>query len=373
MGGVDAEIRTGLTKYRGHSRKWLLHDLGRYSEHLHRVEAGALQCDVLVGYVNSATHAERLKRLGKPVLDLYQEFDDKAWRTHGIDYHLTGRMAAEHFIGLKHQHFGYVSLQPTRADRSVWAGFQEGLAGHAQHLFWIQREAEQMIQVLPEARTLGYPSHGERLGGLPKPCALLVHSDGTAELVATLAFFLGISVPEELSILGIGNMEPVCHACQPPLSSIQLPGEKLGYLVGEHLEAFMAGQAVEAFAEVPPLRVIQRQSTDIDAVSDPVVAKALALMRRHATSRMTIGEIAAKLPISKRSFNDRFTRIVGRTPREELERIRLGIARERLLSTSYTVLHIALESGFADVESMVRSFKNYLGVTPSEFRRQNRL
>ena len=106
---------------------------------------------------------------------------------------------------------------------------------------------------------------------------------------------------------------------------------------------------------------------------DPVIAKALALMRSNATNRMTIGEIASHLPVSKRSFNDRFTRVVGRTPRDELERIRLGIAREWLISTDHTVLHIALDCGFADVESMVRSFKRHLGLTPTQFRKQNRI
>lgn len=96
-------------------------------------------------------------------------------------------------------------------------------------------------------------------------------------------------------------------------------------------------------------------------------------MRRNATNRTTISQLAAQLPISKRGFNDRFIRVVGRTPREELERMRLGIARERLLSTNQTVLHIALDCGFADVDTMVRSFKRQLGMTPTQFRKQNRI
>jgi LacI family transcriptional regulator len=373
LGGVDAEIRTGLTKFRGLSHKWLMHDLGRYSEQLHKVEAGSLECDVLVGYVNSETHAERLKRLGKPVLDLYQEFELPEWRTHGIDFKAVGQMGAQYFLGLKHRSFAFLSLRDTRTDRLVWEGFREVLAGKSERLVWIQREAEQMVEVTPKEQIRPYPSHGDRLAALPRPTAMLAHSDGTAASVATLAFFMGISVPEELSILGIGNMSPICDSCHPALTSIQLPGEKLGYLVGEHLKSFLEGDSLKRFSKLPPLLIVQRKSTGMDAVRDPVVAKALALMRHTATSRMTIGEIAAQLPISKRGFNERFTRVVGRTPREELERIRLGIARERLLSTNDTVLHVALDCGFADVDSMVRSFKKQLGLTPTQFRQQNRI
>lgn len=372
LGGVDAEIRTGLTRFRGQSRKWLIHDLGRYSEQLSRVEEGSLQCDILVGQVNSVTHVERLRRLGKPVLDLNQDYSLPEWRTHRIDHRAVGRLGAEHFLALKHDNFAFLSLRDTRIEQLVWEGFREVLESSAERLTWIQRETEQMIEVKPKDRTLPYPSHGEKLASLPQPTALLVHSDGTSATVTTLAFFLGISIPEQLSVLGIGNMVPVCESCHPALSSIQLPGEKLGYLVGEHLESFFKGIALERFTRLPPLRVVQRQSTGLDAVRDPVVAKALGTMRSNATDRITISEIAAQLPVSKRSFNDRFIRVVGRTPREELERIRLGIARERLLATSHTVLHIALDCGFADVDTMVRAFKRHLGMTPTEFRRQGR-
>jgi len=373
MGGVDAEIRSGLTRFRGQSHKWLLHDLGRYSELLHQVEEGDLECDILVGHVNSTTHAERLKRLGKPVLDLFQEFDLPEWRTHSIDHRAVGKMAAEYFLGLRHRNFAYLALRDTRIDRLVWDGFRETLADKAEWLAFIQRETEQMIEEKPSVRIRPYPSHGEKLTALPQPTAMLVTSDGTANTVGTLAFFVGISVPEALSVLGIGNMGPVCESCHPALSSIQLPGEKLGFAVGGHLEAIFRNEPPDRFMELPPVRVVTRQSTGRDAVRDPVIAHALALMRRSATSRITIGEIASQLPISKRSFNDRFTRVAGRTPREELEQIRLGIARERLLSTNHTVLHIALDCGFADADTMVRSFKRHLGLTPTEFRKQNRI
>lgn len=221
MGGVDAEIRTGLTKFRGQSRKWLLHDLGRYSEELHRVEEGTLECDLLVGYVNSQTHAERLKRLGKRVLDLFQEYDLPEWRTHGIDHRAVGRMAAEYFLDLKHHNFAFLSLRDTRTDRLAWDGFREILAGKAERLVWIRREAEQMVEALPRERLVPYPSHGEKLAALPRPTAMLVNSDGTADSVTTLAFFLGISVPEELSVLGTGNMPP--HLRKLPSPAFQHP------------------------------------------------------------------------------------------------------------------------------------------------------
>jgi AraC-like DNA-binding protein len=49
------------------------------------------------------------------------------------------------------------------------------------------------------------------------------------------------------------------------------------------------------------------------------------------------------------------------------------MARERLLQTNQTVLHIAMDCGFANTESMVRLFKEELGMTPTRFRKLNKL
>jgi len=373
MGGVDAQIRIGITAYRGQTHKWLLHDLGRYSEELKRVEAGELECDIFVGKVTSESHAERLRKLGRPVLDLLQEFNLPEWETHSLDLEAAGRMGAEAFLDMRHEHFAFLTLNDRRLDHQIWKGFSETLKGRSKQVFWIQRENHKMLEFIPNHRWMDYPTHGDRLLGLPRPLAILAHSDGTASSAMQLAFYLGIAVPEEFTFLGIGDLVPICESLHPTLSSIRLPGEKLGFEVGAHLAAHFSEKPLDTFLKIPPAEIIRRQSTRQYAVSDPIIAKALTIMRQNATEAFTINDLAEQLPLSKRSFNDRFRKFVGRTPKEELIRMRLGIARERLLTTNHTVLHVAMDAGFPDVDSMVSAFKKHMKLTPSAFRKQQKM
>ncbi|MGC9452450.1 MAG: helix-turn-helix domain-containing protein [Oceanipulchritudo sp.] len=372
-GGVDDEVRTGLVKFRGQTHKWLLHDVGRYCEYLERVENGSLDCDLLVGNVNSEGLAERLRKIGKPVLDLMRMVEAPAWQTHWIDYRAVGEMGGRYLKDLGHRNLAFYTSDWGSAEQAIWEGFRGVLEKHAASLSIINRHQKVIRYFLPGEREESITWMSAWFPKMLRPLALLVNSDGHAATVAELAFFSGVSVPEELCILGIGDVRSTCETAHPGLSSISLPGEKLGYVVGEHIDRFFKGERVSEFLSLPPRQVVVRTSTDLSAIQDHVVAKAVAMMRREAANRVPIAEIIRKLPVSKRSFNDRFLKAIGRTPREELFRIRLEMARERLLQTNQTVLHVAMDCGFADTESMVRLFKESTGLTPTQFRRQNRV
>jgi LacI family transcriptional regulator len=370
---VDDAIRRGLVKFRGQTHKWLLHDVGRYCEFLDRVETGQLECDLLVGNVNSEGRAERLRKIDKPVLDLMQLVKAPRWRTHGFDYRAVGEMGARHLLDLGHRHFAYFTFAWDAPEQAMWDGFHATLKKRAQSLFILRRDENRTDHFLPQRRSEALEKLSLWFAGMPRPLAVLVNHDMHAVTLAELAFFSGVSVPEEMSILSVGNDTSRCETAHPNLSSIELPGEKLGWLAGAHVERIFSGSKVPELQQLPPTHVVVRKSTDLAKIDDPIVAKALAIMRREAASRMSIAEIIGKLPVSKRSFNDRFLKSIGRTPREELVRIRVDMAKERLLQTNQTVLHVAMDCGFADTESMVRLFKESTGLTPTQFRKQNRL
>jgi LacI family transcriptional regulator len=372
--GVDEQIRSGLVKFRGQSRKWLFHNLGTYSENLSKVESGELESDAIVGYVIGSDLEKRVKALGQPVLDLYRSAGEPFWQTHAFDHVAVGRLAAEHLLAFNHRNFAFYTHGLAQAEEEMWKGFSEVLSSRAETLFWMARdEAKELRYVLPHKRTEKVEKMYHWFPRMPKPLAVFCHSDDSAATLAELAFFAGVSVPEEMAILGVGNNESVCQMTHPGLSSIALPGEKLGFLLGEHLEAIFEGRERPEPRKLPPVRVVVRPSTDLAAMDDAIVAKALAIMRREAAGRMPVAEIIRQLPVSKRSFNDRFLKAVGRTPREELFRIRLEMAKDRLLKTDQTVLHVSMDCGFADTESMVRLFKETTGLTPTQFRKQNRV
>jgi AraC family transcriptional regulator len=68
-----------------------------------------------------------------------------------------------------------------------------------------------------------------------------------------------------------------------------------------------------------------------------------------------------------RTFRSRYVCTVG----EYVRRLRIEFACRALADRSRTLVGIALEAGFADQSQFCRTFKRLVGVTPSQYRREN--
>ena len=130
------------------------------------------------------------------------------------------------------------------------------------------------------------------------------------------------------------------------------------------------GSATEKIV-VGPRGVVARQSTDLVAVDDPDVAAALHQIRENACDGLTVDEVLARVPLSRRTLERRFARLLGCSPRDEIVRVQLGHVKRLLAMTDYPLARIAELAGFRHVETMCTLFKKTVGQTPGRYRREN--
>jgi LacI family transcriptional regulator len=123
---------------------------------------------------------------------------------------------------------------------------------------------------------------------------------------------------------------------------------------------------------LPPAGVVMRQSTDVIATEDALVARALHLIRDGATAGLTAEALARQVPLSRSGFERQFRAAVGRSPMQEIQRVRVEAVKARLLETSHTLDVIAAQGGFPSVKQMHAIFKRFTGMTPDAFRRRER-
>jgi AraC family transcriptional regulator len=64
-----------------------------------------------------------------------------------------------------------------------------------------------------------------------------------------------------------------------------------------------------------------------------------------------------------------FRRVVGETPKQYTQRVRLERAAARLVATRDSVLRVALAAGFASHEVFARAFRRRFGCSPAKYRR----
>lgn len=210
------------------------------------------------------------------------------------------------------------------------------------------------------------------LRSLPRPCAVLAANDRYAWNAIDTCRENGISVPEEIAVLGVDNDTLLDEMIRPTLSSIDPAAERIGLLAAETLDQLMQRkQPKQIVQEVKPNGVITRHSTDILSIADEPVAEAVRFIREHAFEQIGVDDVLDHVAMSRRNLERRFRRVMGRSLLNEIRRVRLDRACTLLRDTDVDMLRIATKSGFASQVRFSTVFKEALKQTPTEYRRSH--
>ena len=106
----------------------------------------------------------------------------------------------------------------------------------------------------------------------------------------------------------------------------------------------------------------------VAALRDDVVAPVLALLHGEPERKWTVGELASSTAVSRSGLDDRFRRVLGRSPIRYLTDWRMHLAAELLATTDVSVANIARRVGYDAEEAFSRAFKRYHGLSPAHWR-----
>ena len=210
------------------------------------------------------------------------------------------------------------------------------------------------------------------LRSLPMPCAVFAANDATAVEVLAAARHEGIDVPGKIAVLGVDDDKDVCERTVPTLSSIAPDFHRAGVLsVQLLLKGVEAGGG--AFGQAlsfGDLDVVRRASTHSAGIRDPVVAKALELIRREACAGLRPARVAELFaPDTRRKADLRFRRAVGRTVGAEIRAVQLQEVKRMLMRPSMQIKAIGDFCGFATAGSLRNFFRRETGMSLRDWRR----
>lgn len=103
------------------------------------------------------------------------------------------------------------------------------------------------------------------------------------------------------------------------------------------------------------------------------IRDAMDFIRDHAHLRLSVEQIARQVGMSPSHFAHRFRAVARVTPMGYVKTVRMHRARVALLRNGGRASEVALEVGYASTSHFTRDFKNYYGVPPTDFVRQNRV
>ena len=171
-------------------------------------------------------------------------------------------------------------------------------------------------------------------------------------------------------MVGVENEESLCTMAIPSLSSVKFNAERIGYEAAAILDRLMSGgRAPSEPVLIEPLGVITRGSSDVVAIEDPEIAQAVRFIRETACSGIGVPDVLKEVAISRSALERRMRTALGRSPHEEIVRVRVERAKELLVSTDQPLVTIAHRTGFQTPQYLVQVFRRQVGTTPGAYRR----
>ncbi len=318
--------------------------------------------DGILARIENPAVAAAVARAGVPAVDLsaarllpalpWVETDDRA----------IAALALAHLRGRGYRHFAFLADQ-----RFAWSG------NRARH--FAEQLAREGLPCALHAVPAGRPPAQARaataawLRAQPAPLAAFCAYDPLGHHLLEVARGLGVPVPGQLAVLGVDDDAVLCALGDPPLSSIRPDAEGAGFAAARLLDRLMDGAPATAAGQLlPPLGVAERASTDGVAIEHPRLRAALALAQARACDGIGIPALVRAAGMSRQALDRLSRRVLGRTLKEELDRIRLQRVRELLLGSELTVAEIAARTGFAHPEYLGVVWRRQHGASPAAWR-----
>jgi LacI family transcriptional regulator len=364
--GYDRRVLSGVGHYSRFVRNWSFRTFSPWELHLIRQlivawkPTGVISCvrnssngffDLIAGHRLPLVQADGVDK----VIDAPHVYTD------GVE---VARMVADYLADRGIRSFGYVGgegLQDARQAQALEAAVTGRNFSFARFSGEIRGESDPRKEF------------HRWLRDRPRPAGLLAATDWVGWHVISESIEAGFHVPDDFAVIGIADDRPWCELAPVPLSSVAIAAEKIGYQAASLLDQMMSGKPVPASPVIlPPVGIVARRSTDIIAAEDPDIAEVLRYMHDHAREGCSVKELLRMVPMDRRRLERWFRQNLGRSPLEEIQRLRVGHVKRLLAETEEGMEEIATRCGFVNAKLLSRSFRREAGTTLLQYRRQFR-
>ena len=356
---------SGMTRYIQKFRNMSIQDISSMS--LADIDLGAY--DGIAVSINRHDEFEFLRASGIPVVLLHGECpDDLDIAAVDTDNGKVGSMAAEWFLRRGFRKLAYCGLTGLPTSDMIGRSFAESaaMAGvdsfvydessilnlepvHERNIETLQRGLEKWIPTLP-ARTGVLCMHDFRANALLQACLRL-----------------GRAVPGDIALMGVGNTTSICSCSTVTISSVEadLPaiGEAAMRLMDDILSHPQEAK-IRPTVLLPPLGVVERESTAVYPVDPPYLAKALQAMNANLGSPVSISKLAEAAGVSTTTLQAAFRKEFGMSAGKYLMDLRMREARRLVETGAFSMKEVASRTGFSSQSHFSQTYRKFYGHPP---------
>jgi len=351
--GYGARAALGIRRFAHERPAWELKVWEPALDHVEEIARWRPQG--IVGHLGDRRLARRVAGWKLPAVNVSLRVDRSPFPLVTVDNHAVGAVAARHLLELKGRRYAVVG-----GEAAPYARLRE----------------EGFLETLRRARASGDALRGDGPAGwlksIRKPAALFACRDLLGYHLARRCSDAGFLVPGEVAVLAAENEEEAGLLARPPLSTVLIPAERVGFEAAALLDRLLRGRrrpSAPLLIQPPP--VIERESTGGGPGMDASVAAACEFIGRHAREGIGVDQVAAAVHTGRRTLERRFRSVMGRTLGEALRRTRALPIKRLLAETSLTLEEIAERTGFHSAQHLSEFFRDLEGCSPGSFRRRH--
>ncbi|MDR3707503.1 MAG: LacI family DNA-binding transcriptional regulator [Capsulimonadaceae bacterium] len=182
----------------------------------------------------------------------------------------TAELAMTHLRELGHRRIAYLGSEPGLAQpggQPISPTGDPAMRRYNGWRSWAEKCGGEIDDLAMFVKTRCYPSPEEmivlakRLIHIPDaPTAVLCYNDRLAMLLMQAFKQCGLTLPEEMSVVGVDN-EGACGLFNPPLTSVEVPVTEIGQRATEMLIGMLRGTGSAQHVEIPVTQLVVRSST----------------------------------------------------------------------------------------------------------------
>ncbi|MEI6074003.1 MAG: substrate-binding domain-containing protein [Verrucomicrobiota bacterium] len=335
-----------------------------------------LDCDGAIVRVTTPAMRREALRVRCPVVNVSSWLENPGVVTVRHDYGTIGRQAAEHFLEKGYRRFGCVTSPGGWFIQARLNAFLETLRARG------LKAANFVLRKGPASadeftlHTMPIPDgerrrFGEWVRNLQPPAALMLTDDWDAPALMELCREAGLEIPRDLVVISTGVHSEIMPFCKPSLTAAQEDQLSQARMTIDTLTALMAGKAAaKSINEVPPLGIVERESTATMAIEDREVAHAVEFIRSHAGDGINVSDVIGRARISRVTLERHFREITGETMHDYIIHQKVRRVQELLLEKPQRSLQsIAKLCGFPDRRRLNQVFRRVAAKSPANWRR----
>ncbi|MFC5051734.1 substrate-binding domain-containing protein [Rubritalea spongiae] len=369
--GFNRNVIEGIYAFSQRKKNWVFYDASPSVDLVETCKHWKL--DAAVCHINTDAVAKAAEELNIPVVNTTDSLVGCKLPLVDVNHFKVGEMAGTYLKSLGVKSFGYLGHATLQYSKQRQSAFLEAVSdvseAHVCHVGYTPT-----ITTMEEARE-SRRTMRKWVESLPKPTAVFCSNDIPARDLADVCLELGIAVPKDISILGVDNDFVECRLSRPPLSSIDIPAARVGYTAAEMIDDMLNGKKLryDGHYTPDPVRVVERESTTLNAVQDENVRKVLDYIDANISEVQKVEQLVALVPLSRRSLELRVQACLGRSLWDIVLEKRINYARVLLQQNELSLQQVSDACGFASSRRFYAIFRKYCGCNPTAFRKMKTL